>query len=722
MANLNLIASDDFSSGSLAAGWTNIPTISVCQVVNVPPHVTEPNATGTAAGQMWNALGVLGDQISEVTINALTSELASNVVMACRVQSGGSFSGYVAVYGNSQVQLKRYDAGVPTNLGSSVGTLTIRAGDVIALSVCGAALAFYINGKRIQYYYDATYATGYPGYWQQAGTNVNHAQVSSWRGYNPLQQDGIWQKQGINVPTLAGDLNVGMVNTSPIIYEGNAQILSGTVYKMWFSSATGASGNGHCYYAESLDGLTWSRQGTAIINSQVDPLIIKVGSTYYLYTTPPGTTGVGGTGNFTQYSSTDGVTWTQQATNMLGLGGSGAWDESAIYFLQPVTISAGTWYALYTGSSVASPTHFSIGLATSTDGVTWTRYGGNPVLTYVVAGTLLGSVVNSAAIVNIGGTWFMWCEQGQPGRGSANDLDPTETVRYQSTDLIHWTNPVHSIHNTQMYESLNNPNGQAYPNAIIDIGGKAHMYCTCTPSDAAPPHVYQIGLAIGPAPIADIVLFNEDAAPQVASDAFPTPGALSGNWTVPTGAGVPVISSAATVNPTLTATASYACYTGQSFSNDQYSEVTLKTLTASVSDYAFPIVRCATGAKTFYQAVMTATMNMPATISIDKIVAGVESSLSSVPVPGSTFALTPEVGDVIRLSVIGNVLSVYLNGFLVGQIQDYASTIASGNPGIGLFAASNVTHAQISSWAGGNAGVIPTYPTAGQVGAFLVGP
>ena len=247
------------------------------------------------------------------------------------------------------------------------------------------------------------------------------------------------------------------------------------------------------------------------------------------------------------------------------------------------------------------------------------------------------------------------------------------------------------------------------------------MYTTSTPSDATTPHVYQIGLAIASANIASIITANEDGVTQLATDGFPTPGALSGNWTVPTGAGVPVISSAATVNPTLTATASYACYTGTSFSNDQYSEVTLKTLTAASSDYAFPIVRCATGAKTFYQAVMTATMGSATTISIDKIVSGTESSLSSLPVPGVTFSMTPQVGDVIRLSAVGNILSVFQNGFLIGQVQDYASTISSGSPGIGLFASSNVTHAQISAWAGGNAGTTPSYANSGQIGAFSVG-
>jgi len=52
MANNTLLASDNFASGSLAAGWSALPGDSVCHVAIGSPNTTEPNALSTNAGQM----------------------------------------------------------------------------------------------------------------------------------------------------------------------------------------------------------------------------------------------------------------------------------------------------------------------------------------------------------------------------------------------------------------------------------------------------------------------------------------------------------------------------------------------------------------------------------------------------------------------------------------------------------------------------------------------
>ena len=59
MANNTLLASDNFASGSLAAGWGTIPVFSgngMCQVVNAPPMVAEAKTTAAGYGQMWTGL------------------------------------------------------------------------------------------------------------------------------------------------------------------------------------------------------------------------------------------------------------------------------------------------------------------------------------------------------------------------------------------------------------------------------------------------------------------------------------------------------------------------------------------------------------------------------------------------------------------------------------------------------------------------------------------
>src|SRR6266481_2032564 len=203
MANNQLLASDSFVSGSLAAGWSAAFSFSRCQVVAGSPNIVEPNTLSVTAGQIWTGLTWPKDQISEITIQSLTAEAGTFTVLIVRYQSGVD-SGYRVNLNNVTAALFRYDAGVSTQLGATILGLTFATGDVIALCAAGACISLYQNGKRILYFYDATYAAGSPGFLQFSSVNITHTQVSSWRGYNVIQQDGIWQKQGIVIPALAG--------------------------------------------------------------------------------------------------------------------------------------------------------------------------------------------------------------------------------------------------------------------------------------------------------------------------------------------------------------------------------------------------------------------------------------------------------------------------------------------------------------------------------------
>ncbi|HUI87040.1 MAG TPA: hypothetical protein VLY21_07790 [Nitrososphaerales archaeon] len=77
-------------------------------------------------------------------------------------------------------------------------------------------------------------------------------------------------------------------------------------------------------------------------------------------------------------TSPDGVSWTKYPTPVLNVGPSGSWDASAVAF--PSVIWNGSEYLMYyTGFSTTSPS--SIGVAFSKDMVHWTEYSGNPILT-----------------------------------------------------------------------------------------------------------------------------------------------------------------------------------------------------------------------------------------------------------------------------------------------------------------------------------------------------
>jgi hypothetical protein len=692
MANTQVLASDNWAGGSLSASWAVLFGILKGQVVGTTPKLVEPNATSTEAGQIWTALGVLGEQNSAVVVQTLTNEAGTFLSLHVRFASGTK-SGYRMDIANAKLNIYRWDAGTPTHLGATDLAITAPvAGDVIRFQAAGAALTVYINGRLIESVYDGTYTTGYPGFSQYSSVAIAHTQVASWACYSNVNQDGIWQKQGVTFAPITGDLPNGIQCHSPIIYEGNAQILSGTVYKMWFDNFTSM------YYAESTDGITWTRKAASLLGPGLtNTSVFKVGSTYYAYVEQNSNAN----GPIQAYTSSDGITFTQQNASAIAIGGVGTWDHANLGGIFALTVVAGTWYAYYGGCANLATTPFSSGLATSTDGITWTKYVSNPVLSQ--KGNFFGLVV-------VNGKYYTWVQSNQPGQGSAAPFfDPVESIRYVSTDLLTWTLDSHSTQNTQGFESYNSVTGYATGGNLIDVGGVAYNYLTVGTGDVAGAIVGQVQLAIGPAATSSIVTKSESAWTQVATDGFTSGnGDLSGNWVTPTGGTKLKIVSTNLCEPTAAATNCQMLYTGTSFSNDQYSEITIATM-GGEPDFCQPIVRGQTGAKSFYAVLIAGPTGSAyaAQAYIYKVVSGSSTQLSS-----TAPQITPQVGDVFRLQAVGSSpvqLSFYQNGFLILTAEDWSNAFTSGSPGIQQYAQTTLANAQLSLWAGGNAAVIPTY-------------
>jgi len=255
-----------------------------------------------------------------------------------------------------------------------------------------------------------------------------------------------------------------------------------------------------------------------------------------------------------------------------------------------------------------------------------------------------------------------------------------------------------------MFESLNTTTGQCYPGAIIDVGGKAYLYTMSSPADGNPPNgnIWQIGLAVAPAPIASIVTAKEEAVSFVASDNFSSGvGSLSNNWTTPVGGhALQIIAGNLCEMGTISVVCGEA-YTGVTFSNDQYSEITIQIL--ANGQFFAPTVRNQTASVGWYGINIVGPIGSAVnSFYINKNVGGTFTQI------GPSQTITLQVGDVIRLSVVGNVISAFQNGFLIQQVQDNSNTFSSGFPGLGGFT-TTLVQAQVSLWAGGNAGVIPNY-------------
>lgn len=200
------------------------------------------------------------------------------------------------------------------------------------------------------------------------------------------------------------------------------------VYKMWYAGVA-ASSRAYILYAESGNGLDWNLYpGNPVLshgnygewdNLSVSPgAVIKDNGIYKLYYS-------GWSDEYDNWhiglaTSLDGINWTKHPNPVLF--GTYGWE----YQIVPSSVIKlnNTYFLYYTGRNFP---YYSIGVATSTDGIHWTKYAGNPIITNDKAWELTGVVDGS--IINENGTLKMvYGNSGSNGFGLAT-----------STDGFNWT-------------------------------------------------------------------------------------------------------------------------------------------------------------------------------------------------------------------------------------------------------------------------------------------
>ena len=118
-------------------------------------------------------------------------------------------------------------------------------------------------------------------------------------------------------------------------------------------------------------------------------------------------------------------------------GSSGSWDSSAV--LDPCVLkdTDGTFKMYYVGYGNTSNGNPNIGLATSRDGINWTKYAGNPVL---APSESYDGYMWEARVIKDNDTYKMWYQAAN------NASSPMSTNYATSSDGIRWTkysgNPV----------------------------------------------------------------------------------------------------------------------------------------------------------------------------------------------------------------------------------------------------------------------------------------
>lgn len=173
-------------------------------------------------------------------------------------------------------------------------------------------------------------------------------------------------------------------------------------YKMWYWTGNMTYSINDLRTADSVDGVTWANDQVPTQDATY-PLVTGIspnwnrgsyGPVAMLYN--PSATNTGGNPfnyTFTMYYdgttggveviglgySADGNHWTRYGLNpVLGLGAPGSWDSDYVTSGTVIPAIGGVWRMWYSGGQSAA--HEGIGYATSSDGINWTKYSGNPIL------------------------------------------------------------------------------------------------------------------------------------------------------------------------------------------------------------------------------------------------------------------------------------------------------------------------------------------------------
>jgi predicted GH43/DUF377 family glycosyl hydrolase len=140
-----------------------------------------------------------------------------------------------------------------------------------------------------------------------------------------------------------------------------------------------------------------------------------------------GVTGIG------YANSTDGITWRKYNDPVLLPGPQESWDSSQVG-LGSVIWNGTLFLMWYSGSSPVTYVNGAVGMAMSTDGISWIKYPGNPVLK---PSTIDQRYIASPFVIKLLQTYNMW----YTGKGAV-DLQSSQISRIlyaTSFDGINWT-------------------------------------------------------------------------------------------------------------------------------------------------------------------------------------------------------------------------------------------------------------------------------------------
>jgi hypothetical protein len=227
------------------------------------------------------------------------------------------------------------------------------------------------------------------------------------------------------------------------------------LYHMFYSGAASGWPTFEIGYATSRDGLTWERySGNPVFSADGNGFdavavggsaVLVEANTWVLYYAGEKAMGIGGPiGRATAPSPTG--PWSREEKPVLMDGSPTEWDALGIIPLSVIATDEG-YVMYYAGGHITSETGGMIGLATSPDGITWTKYDdptttdppyaeSDPVLPLGLEGWSMTNINESCVRKTAAGWEMFYSERGLSSSGAI----PAYRIGYAtSDDGIHWT-------------------------------------------------------------------------------------------------------------------------------------------------------------------------------------------------------------------------------------------------------------------------------------------